>query len=257
MFFLSFAIGDKVRLLKRKKEVAQRQMIRQMTENNRLKDDINRELESQVQARTRELAAKSAVIATQNEELLQVNDLLREQADEISRMNALLEQDNRQLQTNVEKVSRARALSTPVDFEEFSKIYPDKESCFAFLASLKWKDGYQCRKCNSDHYFNGHQPHSRRCGKCGYEESVTANTIFQNSRIPINKAFYLTFLVYSSRGKISSHKLSDILEIRQSTCWAYASRITKLMELRKKELRQDNGQGWSRLVLEEIDTTTT
>lgn len=256
MFFLSFAIGDKVRLLKRKKEVAQRQMIRQMTENNRLKDDINKELEFQVQARTKELASKSAVIATQNEELLQVNNILREQADEISRMNALLEQDNRQLQTNVEKVSRARALSTPVDFEEFSKTYPDKESCFAFLAALKWKDGYQCRKCTSNHHFNGHQPHSRRCGKCGYEESVTANTIFQNSRIPINKAFYLTFLVYTSRGKISSHKLSDILDIRQSTCWTYASRITKLMELRKKELRHDNGQGWSRLVLEEIDTTT-
>ncbi|GAA0549153.1 7TM diverse intracellular signaling domain-containing protein [Chitinophaga japonensis] len=250
MFFLSFAIGDKVRLLKRKKDKAQRQIIRQMVENARLKDTLNRELESQVQERTRELSEKSGLIARQNEELQQANLLLKAQAEEISRMNTLLEQDNRQLQTNVEKVSRARVLSAPVDFEEFSKIYPDKESCFRFLAELKWNQGYTCRKCGHDHYFSGHLLYSRRCAKCGYEESVTANTILQNTRIDINKAFYMIFLVYSTKGKISSHKLSAILNIRQSTCWSYSSRIKKVMAERKKTLLQSDEKGWSKLVME-------
>jgi hypothetical protein len=250
MFFLSFAIGDKVRLLKKKKDKAQRQIISQMTENARLKDTLNRELESQVKARTRELFEKSELIAQQNEELQQANQLLQDQSLEISRMNDLLEQDNRQLQTNVEKVSRARVLSAPVDFEEFSKIYPDKESCFKFLAELKWSQGYACRKCGHDHYFNGHLIYSRRCAKCGYEESVTANTILQNTRIDINKAFYMIFLVYSTKGKISSHKLSEILNIRQSTCWSYSTRIKKVMEERKKTLQNSDEKGWSKLVME-------
>lgn len=250
MFFLSFAIGDKVRLLKRKKDKAQRQMIRQMSENARLKDVLNRELESQVKERTRELSEKSELIAQQNEELQEANLLLQAQAEEISRMNALLEQDNRELQTNVEKVSRARVLSAPVDFEEFSRIYPDKESCFRFLSELKWNQGYNCRKCGHDHYFQGHLLYSRRCAKCGYEESVTANTILQNTRIDINKAFYMIFLVYSTKGKISSHKLSEILNIRQSTCWSYSSRIRKVMEDRKRSLRQSDEKGWSKLVME-------
>ncbi len=250
MFFLSFAIGDKVRLLKKKKDKAQRQIISQMTENARLKDTLNRELESQVKERTRELFEKSELIAQQNEELQQANQLLQEQSLEISRMNDLLEQDNRQLQTNVEKVSRARVLSAPVDFEEFSKIYPDKESCFKFLAELKWNQGYACRKCGHDHYFNGHLIYSRRCAKCGYEESVTANTILQNTRIDINKAFYMIFLVYSTKGKISSHKLSEILSIRQSTCWSYSTRIKKVMEERKKTLQNSDEKGWSKLVME-------
>ncbi|WP_236652795.1 7TM diverse intracellular signaling domain-containing protein [Chitinophaga vietnamensis] len=248
MFFLSFAVGDKVRWMKRQKDKVQRQMMRQMIENARLKDTLNKELETLVQQRTRELSEQSALVASRNEELLQANELLQQQAEEISRMNALLEQDNKQLTTNVEKVSRARALSAPVDFEEFSKTYPDKESCFRFLADLKWNEGYSCRKCSNEQYFNGHQPLSRRCTKCGYEESVTANTIFQNSHIPITKAFYMTYLVYSSKGKISSHKLSDMVDIRQSTCWSYASRITKMMAERQKELKQGQG-GWSRLVL--------
>nr|WP_262918290.1 transposase [Mucilaginibacter straminoryzae] len=141
-------------------------------------------------------------------------------------------------------------MSEEVDFDEFSRVYPDAESCYLFLADLKWKDGYQCRKCNNTHYFSGHTPHSRRCAKCDYDESATAYTIFQNGRIPLNKAFYLLFLMYSTKGKISSHKLSEILQIRQGTCWTYTAKIKKLMEEKKKELRTAPKEGWSKLVLE-------
>lgn len=248
MFFLSFAIGDKVRLLLMKRERARQEVIRQMTVNARLKDNQNEELERQVAARTRELVEKSSLIESQNEELNQVNELLQQQATEISRMNALLEQDNSLLRTNVEKVTKARALSATMDFEEFSKIYPDADSCYQFLADLKWGADFACRKCAHTHFFSGHQPFSRRCSQCDYEESVLANTIFQNSRIPINKAFYMVFLIYNSKGKISSHKLSEILGIRQSTCWTYLSRIRTLLEERKKDLKQADKQGWSKLV---------
>lgn len=250
MVFLSFAIGDKVRILKSKKEKVQRQMIRQMAENVKLKDSLNQQLEAKVEERTKEVFHKSLIIEAKNAELQEVNDRLKQQAEEITRMNVLLEQDNLELQTNVEKVTRDRVMSADVDFEEFSRIYPDKESCNQFLAELKWKDGYTCRKCKNTHYYNGHIPYSRRCSKCGYEESVTTYTVFQNTRIPINKAFYMIYLIYTTKGKISSHKLGEILNIRQSTCWAYGSKIKLLMEERRAELKKSNKNGWSKLVLE-------
>jgi hypothetical protein len=141
-------------------------------------------------------------------------------------------------------------MSADVDFEEFSRIYPDKESCNLFLAELKWKTGYICRKCKNTHFYPGHIPYSRRCSKCGYEESVTTYTIFHNTRIPINKAFYMVFLIFSSKGKISSHKLSELLNIRQSTCWTYGTRIKTVMEERKSKLKKTNKNGWSELVLD-------
>ncbi|MCZ4245638.1 7TMR-DISM family protein [Pedobacter punctiformis] len=250
MVFLSFAIGDKVRILKKKKDSVQQKMIRQMAVNAKLKDTLNQELESKVEERTREVYHKSLIIESKNQALEEANALLQHQAEEISRMNVLLEHDNEELQTSVEKVSRDRVMSTEVDFEEFSKIYPDKESCYDFLAALKWSNGYHCRKCSNDHYFNGHILHSRRCSKCGYEESVTTYTIFHNTRIPINKAFYMIFLIYSSKGKISSHKLSELLSIRQSTCWTFGSRIKKVMDDRKKTLKKSAKNGWSQLVIE-------
>lgn len=250
MVFLSFAIGDKVRILKKKKDSVQQKMIRQMAVNAKLKDTLNLELESKVEERTREVYHKSLIIESKNQALEEANALLQQQAEEISRMNVLLEQDNEELQTSVEKVSRDRVMSTEVDFDEFSKIYPDKESCYEFLAELKWSNGYHCRKCSNDHYFNGHILHSRRCSKCGYEESVTTYTIFHNTRIPINKAFYMIFLIYSSKGKISSHKLSELLSIRQSTCWTFGTRIKKVMDDRKKTLKKSAKNGWSQLVIE-------
>ncbi|HEY8929463.1 MAG TPA: 7TM diverse intracellular signaling domain-containing protein [Mucilaginibacter sp.] len=250
MVFISFAIGDRVRLLKKQEEKAQMDVIRQLKLNQELKDALNRNLEQQVQERTHELVEKSTTIAQQNEELKAVNQKLQEQAEEISRMNVLLEKDNTILHQDIEKITHSRVMSAEVDFEEFSKIYPDRETCFKFLSDLKWEKGYTCRKCSNKHYGHGHLPYSRRCSKCGYEESVIAYTILQNTRIPINKAFYMIFLMYSTNGKISSHKLSEILSIRQSTCWAYSSRIKKVMEAKKKYLKNAGEKGWSKLVVE-------
>ena len=250
MVFISFAIGDKVRILKKKEEEAQIRVIKQLKLNEELKDGLNRNLESQVQERTKELIEKSSLIESQNAELKAVNELLQHQAEEISRMNVLLEKDNTSLHHDIEKVTHDRIMSADVDFAEFSKIYPDNETCFKFLSDLKWEKGYNCRKCTNNHYGHGHLPYSRRCSKCGYEESVIAYTILQNTRIPINKAFYMIFLMYSTKGKISSHKLSEILSIRQSTCWAYSSRIKRAMELKKKELKNAGDKGWGKLVID-------
>ncbi len=249
MFFWALAISDKVRILKKSKDKAQRETIKQLIANEKLKNIINTKLEEQVIERTKEVLEKAVIIEQQNNELNKSNILLQEYANEISRMNVLLEKDNINLQTNVEKVTRARVMSVEVDFEEFSKIYPDRDSCLKYIAELKSAGQYNCRKCGNNHFLLGRSPFSRRCTKCRYEESVTAYTIFQNSRIPITKAFYMIFLIYSSKGKISSHKLSEILVIRQSTCWAFSSRIKKLLSEKKQLIKDSGSHGWSKIVL--------
>ncbi len=236
MVLVSFAIGDNIRTLRKKKDKAQKRMISQLQINERLKDTLNKELTKLVDERTKDVRDKAAIIEKQNEE--------------ISMMNAMLEKDNQELHLNIEKVTRARVMSHEVDFAEFSKIYPDRETCFKYLSELKWINGYACRKCENTHYLSGFLPFSRRCTKCGYDESVIAYTIFQNTRIPINKAFYMLFLVYSTKGKISSYKLSQLLLIRQSTCWAYNSKMQKILEERKKELKNAGEGGWNKLIFE-------
>lgn len=248
MFFLSFSIGDDIRILKVKKEKAQKRIIQQFQLNEKIKDKLNKELESKVNARTKEVYEKSALIIQQNKELVNANKLMREQAEEISRINKLLEKDNIVLKNDVDNVIKARLTSNEVNFEEFSRIYPDKESCYKLLAELKWKDPFCCKKCGNQNYFQGHTLYSRRCSACDYDESVTHGTLFEGSRIPINKGFYLLFLLYTNKGNISSYKLSKILNIRQSTCWTYSTKINKLIEVKVKN-KSINTDDWSSLLL--------
>lgn len=253
MLFLSFAISDKIRLLRIDKDKAQEKTIEQLEINQALKDNQNRELEEQVKIKTHELVEKSEHIKAQNEQLADANFQLSKQAQEIEAMNALLRHDNIQLQHDVAEVKEARILSKEVDFEEFSAMYPDDNSCLKFIADIKWQSDYACHRCRHTKYSNGKSPYSRRCSKCGYDESVTAFTILQGTRLPINKAFYMIFLVYSSKGNISSHKLSEILNIRQSTCWAYSSKIKKAMKEKRRHGHLLSADGWKSVLIEETE----
>jgi hypothetical protein len=249
MLFLSFAISDKIRVLRIEKEEAKEKTIEQLHENQLLKDNLNQELEEQVRIKTAQLVQKSRFIEEQNHQLETANKQLEHQAKEIEAMNALLSLDNIQLKHDVAEVKEARILSKEVDFEEFSAMYPDDESCMKFLSDIKWHKGYSCRKCGHSFYSGGRSLHSRRCSKCGYEESVTAYTVLQNTRLPINKAFYMIFLVYSSKGSISSHKLSEILGIRQSTCWTYSSKIKKSMKEKRRHAPIHHHEGWNSILM--------
>ncbi len=248
MMFLSFAISDKIKILRHEKEQAQEKTIEQLRINQQLKDSLNQELEEQVKLKTMELVMKSEQIQQQNFQLAQANQQLARQSEEIAAMNALLSQDNIQLKHDVELVTEARILSKDVDFEEFSAMYPDDDSCLRFLAHIKWHSGFECSRCTHSNYSEGRSAHSRRCTKCGYDESVTAYTILQNTRLPINKAFYMIFLVYSTKGNISSHKLSEILHIRQSTCWSFSAKIKKAMK-EKHKVTGIRHEGWDSILL--------
>jgi hypothetical protein len=243
MILVSFAIGDNIRYLRKRKDEVQKRIIKQMLINQQLDNDLKRNLNILVEQRTQELDQK-------NEQLSSMNSLLIIQSKKIFEMNQLLKNDNTELSVSIEKITRSRVMSEEVDFAEFCKIYPDRETCFKYLSEIKWKNGYTCRKCNNKTYLTGNLPYSRRCTRCRYDESVIACTLFQNSRIPINKAFYMLFMIYSTNGKISSHKLSEILSIRQSTCWVYSSKMKKALQERKKELKNAGEKGWIKLVFE-------
>lgn len=242
MLFVTFAIGDNIRLLKKKKEKAQRRIIKELESKQALKDKLNSELEEKVVLRTREVLEKSEIIEAQNLELL-------EQAEEIRKMNELLSIDNTILKKNISEVTEARVMSKILSYDEFIKIYPDNDTCYRFLSELKQKKGFECKKCGHTEFYIGHGPYSKRCAACDYEESVINGTIFQNSRIPLNKAFYMVYIIYATKGKISSYKLAETLDVRQATCWANLNKIRTIMLERKKEFKGAGEDGWNKLVL--------
>jgi hypothetical protein len=244
---LSFALGDRIKIIRAERENVQEQMIEQLLENEKLKDKVNRELEQKVTERTVEIAQK-------NYQLEEMNEELRLQSEEITRMNLLLDSDNRKLQNNVKELVKARVMVEEVDFEEFSKIFPSEESCYRYLADLKWDKGYTCRKCHHARFCEGKDKYSRRCTRCRYDESPTAYTIFHRLKFDVVKAFYMVFLVYANKGKITSLELSQLLQLRQSTCWTFSKKVTSAMKERKKNANDSDAHGWSHIILDPMET---
>ena len=258
---LSYALGEKIRNIHnatikaqgrvvkqlRKKHQVQGQLVEQMRQNEDLKDQLNSELESLVAQRTLELNQQSETIAAQNRDLLQANALLALQSQAIEKLNVNLQQDLQRSQT-------ARVLSKEMDFGEFSQIYPDKETCLAYLADMKWAQGYHCRKCGHDNYCEGREPLARRCTRCRYVESATAYTLLQKCKFPIVKAFYAVFLLFTHKGNFSALEFSRILDLRRATCWSFSQKVLQAMA-RQATHNAWEDSSWTQLLLDSTDNS--
>ena len=60
---------------------------------------------------------------------------------------------------------------------EFTERFKTDLDCEEYLASIKWKKGYCCRKCGHTKY-QVRKDFSRTCNICGDTESPTAGTLF-------------------------------------------------------------------------------
>lgn len=246
MWLLSFALADKVRIIKDSKDRALRRIIRQHESNQLLKDKVNRELENEVAKRTCEINDQKLIIESQNADLSTANEKLKEQAAEISRMNALLDLDNYKLKNSIKEEMLARAGRKNMEYKEFKKIFPDELTCWRYLEQQKWGNSYSCKKCLHDKHLPGRGKFDRRCTKCGYNESPTAYTIFHRIRFPIDKAFYIVHLAITERDDLTIDQLSALLELRRNTCWSFKDKVNR--QMKKTDRSREQLANWERLI---------
>jgi serine phosphatase RsbU (regulator of sigma subunit) len=70
VLFLSISMANKYRELQKEKEDAKNETLRNLEEMNKLKDDINTELEQKVKNRTKELNIQKEILAEKNDEIV-------------------------------------------------------------------------------------------------------------------------------------------------------------------------------------------
>ena len=176
------------------------------------------------------------------------NDRLEEQAKTINNINLQLDADNRSLKSDLKQINKQNHFSQLSDFHFFKQEFPNKEICLNYIAELKWKRKYTCKKCGNSKSCEGNSPLAKRCTKCRYDESATAFTLLHKCKFPIEKAFCLSMLVYSRFGKISSYELSNILDLRQKTCWSFKQKVVNAMNLLEKD-SEHSLENWHQILL--------
>ena len=223
MLFLTFALGDRIRILKANQDKALQETLEQHQINLELKDQVNRELEAKVHERTLELENKSLQLEKSNERIVK-------QSNEINQINSMLDLDNWKLKNRVKEVLNEMLLEQTMTYEEFKTLYPDMMSCYRFLETYKWEKGFKCQKCGNEKYFDGVKKFSRRCTRCGHNESITANTIFHGLKFPVEKAFYSAYLTVAGKQGETLANLSNKLELPLNTVWSYRSKVSSILK---------------------------
>ncbi len=222
MLFLSIALSDRVRILKQNRDRAYKRILAQQDEHIKYKDRLNSELEHRIAERTREIAEK-------NEQLQDYNELLTQQKKEISEINTLLDLDNWKLRNNLKSIQTERLLNRTLSFQEFCEIFPGREECLRFLSEHKWKTGFSCRKCSNTKFLDGTSLFSRRCTKCGYNETPTADSLFHALKFPLPKALYILYLTINEDTRSVQH-LSEEMDLRKNTVWSFKKKIQNHIE---------------------------
>ena len=108
------------------------------------------------------------------------------------------------------------------------KAFPDEAACADHLAALRWPDGITCPLCGSTRHFTRlSRPGKYKCGDCTKQFSVRKGTVYEESRLPLQKWFLAAFLMTTSRKGISSLQLSREIGVTQKTAWFVLGRLRK------------------------------
>jgi transposase-like protein len=117
----------------------------------------------------------------------------------------------------------------PRDLLEFERRFATDQACRDFLAKLRWPQGFVCPRCG------GRQGWATRrdlvvCGACQYQASVTAGTIFQDTRKPLTLWFRAMWWVTTQKNGASALGLQRELGLKTYwTAWTWLHKLRRAM----------------------------
>ncbi len=116
------------------------------------------------------------------------------------------------------------------------------DQCRDYLERMRWPDGPRCPKCGADDPYKITRRSKTknavrtlyRCKPCKRQFTATVGTIFEDSKIPLNKWFAAIYLMAASKKGMSAHQLHRQLGITYKSAWFMCHRVREAM--RDKEM---------------------
>lgn len=116
----------------------------------------------------------------------------------------------------------------------FAPHFQDADKAREYLEALRWPGGPVCPHCGciGDHYAlkgKSHRTGLWKCKDCRKQFSVTVGTVFERSKIPLNKWLMAVHLMCASKKAISSHQIHRMLGVTYKSAWFMTHRIREAM----------------------------
>lgn len=112
---------------------------------------------------------------------------------------------------------------------ELEERFSAEEACRDYLIRLRWPDGFVCPRCDTPGNWSATRGRLI-CRACRYQASVTAGTIFQDTRKPLRMWFRAAWHVTSQKNGASAVSLQQVLGLGSyMTAWTWLHKLRRAM----------------------------
>jgi hypothetical protein len=117
----------------------------------------------------------------------------------------------------------------PADAADFMAMFATDEACEDYLMRVRWPDGYVCPRCGSKDHWNKARG-LFACRGCDHEGSVTAGTLFQDTRKPLRLWFQAMWYVVNQKNGVSALGMQKALGLKTyKTAWEWLHKLRRAM----------------------------
>jgi transposase-like protein len=113
----------------------------------------------------------------------------------------------------------------PTTILEFEERFATEEACRQYLFDLRWPEGFCCPRCGHGDAWTTKMG-LLRCRMCDGQISVTAGTIFQDTRKPLRLWFRAIWYVVNQKNGVSALGLQRVLGLGSyRTAWTWLHKL--------------------------------
>lgn len=121
-------------------------------------------------------------------------------------------------------------MTQTTSFIDFYNRFATEQICRDYLEKARWGDTLICPRCGSYKAYKFSNGKLFKCGDCRKQFTVRVGTIFEDSKLPLQKWFLAVYLATSLKKGISSMQLAKYLGITQKSAWFMLHRIRYAIE---------------------------
>ena len=113
-------------------------------------------------------------------------------------------------------------------------IYTDPEKAREHMEEVRWPNGPHCPHCGCTGNITrlsgkSTRPGVHKCNDCKGPFTVTVGTVFERSKVSLNKWVLAVHLMASSKKGMSAHQLHRTIGVTYKTAWFMFHRIREAM----------------------------
>jgi transposase-like protein len=117
----------------------------------------------------------------------------------------------------------------PRNFEEFLDWFQGDADCAAYLEWVRWPKGFSCPGCGGASAWRTDRG-LFHCRGCSRQVSITAGTVFEDSRKPLRLWFHVMWLMMAQKTGLSARNLYDTYGFGSyQTAWGWLQKLRSVM----------------------------